>query len=117
MPPKKKLKTRIASKKDAALVETMVRVLRNSEKKMTKKEECNGQQQPVDNISSLRRDMTNMQEIFNDRLNRLEDKLGSLRVFADDTRRVVGEHSKTLDERLDQMALSVNATLEKVIII
>ena len=109
MPVKKKLKTRIASKKDTAeLVQTVVNVLRKADKKSSAPESHD-----VDTLSSLRRDMQKMQELVDDRLSRLEDKVGSLRAFADDTRRSVNEQSKVLDDRLDQMAMAVNASMEK----
>lgn len=112
MPVKKKLKTRIASKKDTTeLVQTVVNVLRKAEKKSSSTNAP--ESHPVDTLTYLRRDMQKMQEMMDDRLNRLEDKVGSLRVFADDTRRSVNEQSKILDDRLDQMAMAVNASMEK----
>ena len=111
MPIKKKIKTRIASKKDAALVETMVRVIRNAEKKSTPKEKL--VKEPSDSLTALRRDLISLQEVFTDRINRLEDKIGAVRMIVDDTKRDVVEQKKSLDERLDQMATSVNERLEK----
>lgn len=114
---KKKIKTRISSKKDTAeLVQTVVKVLRTAEKEERKNtgiQSFKTDNRDDDSLAALRRDMQKMQQQFDDRIDRIEDKVSSLRVFADDTRRSVSEQSKTLDDRLDQLARAVNESFEK----
>lgn len=119
MPTKKKLKTRIATKKDTAdLVQTVVKVLRSAEKRNVEKKyalqtNASLNADSPDSIAALRRDMHRMQEIFDDRFNRIEDKVNSLRVFADDTRRTITEQNKSIDDRIDQIVRALNESLEK----
>lgn len=112
MPVKKKLKTRISSKRESELIRSVVRAM-NREKTVPKPKVSNTVGTSAADVDDLRRDMQRMQETFGDRLSRMEDKLNSLRMFADETRRVVAEQGKNLDIRLDQMAMSVNESLAK----
>jgi hypothetical protein len=90
---KVKKKTKVSSKKSASSLGFF-------------REEAGG------DINDLRNEIRSMFAIYDDRINRIEDKVSSLRLFADDTKRSISEQNKKFDEKLSHINNSLKENID-----